>query len=107
MARLITTAFVQRLRHSVNRWLFRVGAAEPAPIRLGQRRIYVLPSAAGIAFALALLVMLLAAINYNLSLGYALVFSPGRQRRIEHAACFPQPLRPIDSTGTLPTGVRG
>ncbi len=51
MARLITTAFVQRLRHSVDRWLFRVGAAEPAPIRLGQRRIYVLPSAAGIAFA--------------------------------------------------------
>lgn len=77
MARLITTAFVQRLRHSVHRWLFRVGAAEPAPIRLGQRRIYVLPSAAGIAFALALLVMLLAAINYNLSLGYALVFTLG------------------------------
>lgn len=47
---------------------------EIAPIRLGQRRIYVLPTTAGFAFAAALLVMLLAAINYNLSLGYGLVF---------------------------------
>lgn len=66
-----------RLRHAGERWLFRIGAPEPAPIRLGQRRIYVLPSAAGVGFALALLVMLLAAINYNLSLGYALVFTLG------------------------------
>ena len=65
------------LRRGADRWLFRVGAPETAPIRLTQRRIYVLPSAAGIAFALALLVMLLAAINYNLSLGYALVFTLG------------------------------
>lgn len=65
------------LRHAADRWLFRIGAPEPAPIRLGQRRIYVLPSAAGIGFACALLVMLIAAINYNLSLGYALVFTLG------------------------------
>ena len=34
-----------------------------------------LPARAGLAFTIALLVMLLASINYNLSLGYALVFT--------------------------------
>lgn len=45
-----------------------------APLRLGQRRIYILPSRAGLLFALLLFAMLLAAINYQLALGYALVF---------------------------------
>lgn len=63
------------LRTAAERWPLRIGGAEPAPIRLGQRRIYVLPTGAGLAFAAALLVMLLASINYDLSLGYALVFT--------------------------------
>lgn len=46
----------------------------PLPFKLTQRRIYVLPSGAGLAFALALLVLLVGAINYGLSLGHALVF---------------------------------
>ena len=41
---------------------------------LGQRNIYILPTRAGVAFALTLLVMLLASINYQLNLGYALTF---------------------------------
>jgi uncharacterized protein (DUF58 family) len=41
---------------------------------LGQRNIYILPTRAGLTFALTLLVMLVAAINYQLSLGYALTF---------------------------------
>jgi len=65
------------LRRSLDRWLFRVGPPEPTPIRLKQRRIFVLPTGYGIAFAIALLVMLLASINYNLSLGYALTFLLG------------------------------
>lgn len=64
-------------RQLIDRWLFRLGHAEPTPILLVQRRIYVLPTAAGYAFALALLVMLIASINYNLSLGYALTFLLG------------------------------
>lgn len=64
-------------RKLIDRWLFRLGPPEPAPIMLGQRRIYVLPTAAGYAFGLALLVMLIASINYNLSLGYALTFLLG------------------------------
>jgi uncharacterized protein (DUF58 family) len=42
---------------------------------LGQRNIYILPTRAGFTFALTLIVMLLAAINYQLNLGYALTFA--------------------------------
>jgi uncharacterized protein (DUF58 family) len=41
---------------------------------LGQRNIYILPTRAGFTFAGTLVVMLLAAINYQLNLGYALTF---------------------------------
>ncbi len=41
---------------------------------LTQRNVYILPTRAGLMFALTLLVMLLAAINYQLNLGYALTF---------------------------------
>jgi len=59
---------------SFKRWLFRLDGPEAAPILLTQRRIYVLPTGAGLAYAGALGFMLIGAINYNLSLGYALVF---------------------------------
>lgn len=65
------------LRAALQRWLFRVGGPEPAPIVLGQRRIFVLPTRFGLALALTLLVMLLASINYTLSLGFALTFLIG------------------------------
>ena len=55
-------------------WALRSRAPEPVPITLTQRRIYVLPSRPGLLYAVSLLVMLIGAINYNLSLGYALVF---------------------------------
>ena len=42
--------------------------------QLGQRNIYILPTRAGFLFAATLMVMLLAAINYQLNLGYALTF---------------------------------
>jgi len=55
-------------------WALRVRVPEPVPVILGQRRVYVLPTRAGLLFAVALVVMLIGAINYNLSLGYGLVF---------------------------------
>jgi uncharacterized protein (DUF58 family) len=55
-------------------WALRVRPPEPSPVVLGQRRVYVLPTRAGLGYAAALLVMLLGAINYNLSLGYVLTF---------------------------------
>jgi uncharacterized protein (DUF58 family) len=45
-----------------------------SPVRLDRRRIFILPSRAGLLFVLTLVVMLLGAINYNLALGHALVF---------------------------------
>ncbi len=40
----------------------------------GQRNIYIVPTAGGLFFAVVLLVLLVASINYQLSLGYALTF---------------------------------
>ena len=54
--------------------LFRIGRDEPLPVILTQRRIFIIPTGAGLLFALVLAVMLVGAINYNLSLGHALVF---------------------------------
>lgn len=59
---------------SFKRWLFRLYGPEASPIILTQRRIYVLPTRAGLAYAGSLGLMLIGAINYNLSLGYALIF---------------------------------
>ena len=42
--------------------------------QLAQRNIYILPTRAGLAFAATLLLLLLASINFQLSLGYALCF---------------------------------
>jgi uncharacterized protein (DUF58 family) len=58
------------LKHRLFRWR----SDGTAPLRLGQRRIFIVPSRGGLLFALALIVMLLGAINYNLALGHALVF---------------------------------
>lgn len=54
--------------------LFRWQSDGMAAFRLGQRRVFILPTRAGLLFALTLVVMLLGAINYSLALGHALVF---------------------------------
>lgn len=63
-----------RIHETFVRWALRVRPPEMAPIVLVQRRVYVLPTRAGLAYAAALGVILLGAMNYNLSLGHALVF---------------------------------
>ncbi|BAN49050.1 DUF58 domain-containing protein [Metapseudomonas resinovorans] len=61
------------LEAQVARWLAR--RIPPASqVRLDQRRIFILPTRAGLAFGLALVPMLLVAINYQNSLAYALTF---------------------------------
>lgn len=56
-------------------WLFRWDRSDgTAPIVLTQRRIFILPTGAGILFAAVLGTMLLGAVNYDLALGHALVF---------------------------------
>lgn len=58
------------------RWLLK--RIPPGPsVRLNQRRIFIMPTAVGMSFLVALLLMLLAAINYENSLAYALTFLLG------------------------------
>jgi uncharacterized protein (DUF58 family) len=63
-----------RLSLPLHRWLFQLEHPEPTPIRLTQRRIFILPTGLGLFYAAALLTMYLGAVNYNLGLGHALVF---------------------------------
>lgn len=54
--------------------LFRRDQPETGPVRLGRRRVYIIPSRSGVLFALVLLAMLIGAINYQNSLAFALTF---------------------------------
>ncbi len=63
-----------KLQEKFRQWLFQLGRDEQLPVVLTQRRIFILPTRAGLLYAVVLCVMLLAAINYNLGLGHALVF---------------------------------
>lgn len=62
------------LRQSVSDWIFRARAPETPPVTLVQRRIFILPTRQGYLFAFTLLLLLLASINYALSLGFTLTF---------------------------------
>jgi len=63
-----------RLRERLEQWLFRFGRDERLPVVLTQRRVFILPTRAGLLYGIVLCVMQVGAINYNLSLGHALVF---------------------------------
>lgn len=65
------------IQSRLDAWLFQLRGPEALPVRLHQRRVFVLPTPAGLAYAMVLLLMLTGAINYNLSLGYLLTFLLG------------------------------
>lgn len=56
------------------RWARRRQGADGDPVLLHRRRIYILPTALGIGFAMAVFGMLLASMNYNNNMGFALTF---------------------------------
>lgn len=58
----------------LHRWFIRPDHDRQQPIVLTQRRIFILPTSTGMAYTAVLITMLVGTINYNLSLGYALVF---------------------------------
>lgn len=62
------------LRDQIADWLLRRRAPETAPVRLTQRRIYILPTSGGLLLGATVLLMLMGCINYNLGLGYVLTF---------------------------------
>jgi uncharacterized protein (DUF58 family) len=65
------------LRQDISDWIFRVQVPETPPVTLGQRRIFILPTKQGYFFAFVILLLLLASINYSLSLGFVLTFLLG------------------------------
>lgn len=64
-------------RRGRDQWLFRLRAHEPGTVTLTMRRVFIVPTRAGLGFAALLLVMLIGALNYNLGLGFALTFFAG------------------------------
>ena len=58
----------------VSQRFFRKRPEDTLPLTVEHQRIYIVPSKRGLAFLLALMVCLIASINYQLNLGYALSF---------------------------------
>ena len=67
-------SFTFNLRQRIADWIFRARFPEKPPVVLVQRRIFILPSRTGYFFAFVLVLLLIASINYSLSLGYLLTF---------------------------------
>ena len=67
-------AALANLRQSISDWIFRAAVPETPPVTLVQRRIFILPTRQGYVFAFTVLILLLASINYALSLGFTLTF---------------------------------
>jgi len=79
MTRLRVRAFApaRALNRWVRRWALARQGADPDPVTLVARRIYILPTALGVAFAAMLFAMLLGAMNYANNLALGLVFMLG------------------------------
>jgi uncharacterized protein (DUF58 family) len=58
-------------------WRARTTARDAGSVLLSQRRVYILPTRAGLGFCALLLVLLVGSINYNLGLGFGLTFVAG------------------------------
>lgn len=63
-----------QLRQRISDWIFKARIPEAPPVVLTQRRIFILPSRTGYFFAVVLGLLLVASINYSLSLGFFLTF---------------------------------
>ena len=58
----------------VQAWLFQLRGPQRGEVVLVQRRIFILPTGAGVVFGCVLVLMLTGAVNYTLSLGFVLTF---------------------------------
>jgi uncharacterized protein (DUF58 family) len=68
------TKLRERLRQRAAEWARRRQGADRLPLTLARRRLYILPTRAGMAFGALLLTMLIAALNYANSLALLLAF---------------------------------
>jgi uncharacterized protein (DUF58 family) len=58
----------------ITRWIAGRDGPEAGEVLLDRRRVYILPTVPGLAFGVAVLVLLIGSINYNLQLGFLLTF---------------------------------
>ncbi|PWF54568.1 DUF58 domain-containing protein [Massilia glaciei] len=71
------TSVKKLVRRKADKWLFQLRGAEPGEVYLNQRRVFILPTGAGVGFFGLVLLLLVGSVNYNLGLGYALTFGVG------------------------------
>ncbi len=64
----------QLFNRKVSSWARKRQGADSNPFTLSRRRIYILPTRSGLAFAGLVFAMLLGSLNYSASLGFALTF---------------------------------
>jgi uncharacterized protein (DUF58 family) len=62
------------LRVFADRWKTPSRDPEPGEVFLSQRRVFIIPTRAGMVFAGLLVLLFFGSVNYNLSLGFALTF---------------------------------
>ncbi len=74
MAALSISRLRAGMADRVQRWARRRQGADHVPLTLERRRIYILPTKFGVAYAIMVFTMLLGSMNYNNSLGFALTF---------------------------------
>ncbi len=71
----MSSPLTKLLRKKLDQWLFRLHGAEPGEVYLHQRRVFIVPTRAGLAFGALLVILLIGALNYQLGLGFALTFA--------------------------------
>ncbi|HYD81804.1 MAG TPA: DUF58 domain-containing protein [Paucimonas sp.] len=78
----------QWMRQQIEQRLFRLRPVENGEIFLYQRRVFIIPSSAGLGFAALLVVLFIGSVNYNLSLGFGLTFLLGGCALIDMTLTF-------------------
>jgi uncharacterized protein (DUF58 family) len=73
----MTAALQSWVRGRFDAWAARAMKDDAGEVFLSQRRVYIVPTGAGIGFAVLLMVLLIGSINYSLGLGFALTFTAG------------------------------
>ncbi len=71
----MTAALPSWVRKQAEAWTERAIRADGEEVFLSQRRVYIVPTGAGVGFSALLLVLLIGSINYSLGLGFALTFT--------------------------------
>jgi uncharacterized protein (DUF58 family) len=67
----------RRIVSRAQAWMWRNERPAREPVQLHRRRVYILPTGAGLLFAAVLACMLIGSINYQLGLGYLFTFLVG------------------------------